>query len=357
MKPLQLFFISLAVSGLAACNRPAKAPDAPKPVLTVEVARPAQTVASVKTPAYGGVFAWQELSLGAEIGGVRVTELLVEVGDKVRRGQVLARLNPDVARTDVSIQAANLADAEATLAQAKANADRARTLLPEGAMSQQDYTAAITAEASAKAKREMLSAQLVSSRLKLRYTTLVAPDDGVISSRSGTVGQVVPAGTELFKLIRQNRLEWRAEVDGDKLAQFSESGRVEIALPGGKVVPAEIRKVAPSVDVTSRTGVVYVDVPRNAPLKPGMYVHGAFVADAVPALSVPLSAVVLRDGRQYVMVVTDKSAIALKPVVVGTKLGDDVVVDGVGKTDEVVTSGGAFLAQGDLVTVTRKATK
>lgn len=353
----RLPFVALTLAlALSACSRP-KTPEAPKPVLAVSVVAPREAVVAERIPAYGGVFAWQESSLGTEVGGLRITELLVEVGDKVRKGQVLARLNADTLRVDVEASAASLADAEAVLAQAKSTADRARQLGPSGAMSQQDYSAALAAEKSAGAKRAMLSAQLAAQKLKLKYTNLVASDDGVISARAGSVGQVVPLGTELFKMIRQGRLEWRAEVKAENLMRFEEKGAVELSSGEGPAVAATIRKIAPAVDTTSRTGLVYVDLPADARVKPGMYVHGAFLGKPAPALTVPMEAVVRRDGHAYVLAVSDKSTIQQKEVGLGARVGDSVAVTGLAPTDRLVASGGAFLSQGDLVTVEAQAAK
>lgn len=353
---LPFVVLTLALT-LSACGRLTKAPETPKPVLTVSVVAPREAIVAERTPAYGGVFAWQEVSLGTEVGGLRITELLVEVGDKVRKGQLLARLNADTLRVDVAAAAASLADADAVLAQAKSTADRARQLGPSGAMSQQDYSAALAAEKSAGAKRAMLSAQLAAQKLKLKYTNLVASDDGVISARAGSVGQVVPLGTELFKMIRQGRLEWRAEVKAENLMRFEEKGAVELSSGNSLPVVAAIRKIAPAVDATSRTGLVYVDLPANAQVKPGMYIHGAFLGKPAPVLTVPMESVVRRDGHAYVLAVSDKSTIQQKEVGLGARVGDSVAVTGLAPTDRLVASGGAFLSQGDLVKVEAQAAK
>lgn len=342
-------WVALAAAG---CGKPgAPAAGAPKPVLTVSVATPAAQEVAARVPAYGGVFAWQEASLGTEVGGLRITELLAEVGDPVKKGQVLARLNADLVRADVAAQAASLADVEALLSQAKATADRARQLGPGGAMSQQDYTAALAAEKSAQAKHKLVTAQLAAQTLKLKYTTLVAPDDGVISGRTGNLGQVVPVGTELFRLIRQNKLEWRGEVSGEQLLVLKPGARAELKLPGGDLITGTVRKVAPAVDASTRTGLVYVDLPEGVAAKPGMYLHGAFLKEKERALTVPSSAIVRKDGKAYVLVVGAGSKVEQKEVQLGGRAGDAIAAQGIQPTDHVVLSGGSFLAEGDLVAV------
>ncbi|MGD7217347.1 efflux RND transporter periplasmic adaptor subunit, partial [Ralstonia pseudosolanacearum] len=204
---------------LAACGRhPADAQAAnAKPALTVDVVRLSQRVWPRAVTASGAVQAWQEASIGAEVSGLKLADVLVNVGDVVRQGQLLARLSDETVRTDLAAQRAALAEAEAAAAQAAGEAHRAHELDKSGAISQQELIQYDTQAKTAAAKLASARAQFDSQQIRLRYTRVLAPDDGVISARSATVGAVVSAGTELFKLIRKNRLEWRAEVHGDLL--------------------------------------------------------------------------------------------------------------------------------------------
>lgn len=323
-----------------------------RPVLTVSVEQPKMQEITARVSAYGGVHPWQDVAVSSEIGGLKITKLTAEVGDLVKKGQVLAQLNDEDVQATLAVQKAALEEAQANLEQARANADRARALGPGGAMSQQDYTAVLTGEKTAKAKVAALKAQVASQQIRLKNTRIVALDEGVVSSKSATLGQVVSAGTELFKLVRQNRLEWRAEVDAAKLARIKPGMAVLIEV-GGMKLTSTVRKVSPSVDGATRTGLVYTDLPA-ADLKPGMALHGEVLVDKKPMLTVPTSAVVLKDGVSYVLTVDRNSKVVANKVVVGAKEKGVAAVSGVSESDKVIVSGGAFLAAGDLVAVEGK---
>jgi len=198
----------------------AQAGPAAKPALSVSVVQPQMAELAITVAASGSIAAWQEASVGAEVHGLRLTEVQVNVGDRVRRGQVLATFSNDTVQADLAQIRAAVAEADAVLADAQANAARARELQATGALSAQQINQFLTAERTAEARVAAQRAALQAQELRLRQTRVLAPDDGVISARSATVGAVVPAGMELFRLIRGGRLEWRAEVAAADLARL-----------------------------------------------------------------------------------------------------------------------------------------
>ena len=341
---------------LSACGRPAPvAPQAPKAALTVTTVAPEETDIVFTVASQGGVFPWQEASIGPEVSNVRITEILVNVGDRVKKGQVLARLNVASLKQDYAAQQAALSEADAAYAQAQLNAERARQLEGTDAASKQELLQYATAEKTAKAKLLTLRAQAEGQALKVGYATITAPDDGVISARSAAVGQVVSGNTELFRLIRQNRLEWRAEVPGERLADIDVGQTARIQRPDGTEVVGKVRQVAPAVDTATRTGVVFVDIPAQAHLKAGMYLSGNLEQPAKPALTLPAKALVSRDGYNYVMKVDKDSKVVLTKVTTGAMTGSRVAIQrGLTVADQVVESGASFLSQGDVVKVVKK---
>src|SRR5205085_7758415 len=215
--------------------------------------------APVRIGANGNIAAWQEASIGTEANGLRLAEVRVGVGDVVKRGQVLAVFAPDTVQADLNQVRAAVAEAEARLADASADAQRARELSTTGALSAQQINQYLTAERTARARLDAQRAAAKVQELRLRQTQVLAPDDGVISARSATVGAVLPAGTELFRLIRQGRLEWRAEVASAELALVKPGTRATVALAGGTPIAGTVRMVAPTVDPQARLGIVHVD--------------------------------------------------------------------------------------------------
>lgn len=358
----------LTLAGLGLLATRSEAADAPKPIaatagkpsLTVSVVQAQSGMLPIKLAANGSVAAWQEASVGTEVNGLRVQELHAAVGDHVARGQVLATFAAESVQADVALARAAVAEAQANAAEALANADRARAVQGTGALSAQQINQYLTQEQTAKARVESAKAQLDSQLLRLKHTQLLAPDSGTISARSASVGSVVGAGTEMFKLIRQGRLEWRGEVTSAELGRITVGTNVLVTSPTGAQQRGRVRMLAPTVDAATRNGLVYVDLngaavggkPVAGAFKPGMYARGEFELGSSGALTVPQTAVVVRDGFSYVYRVGADNRIAQLKVQTGRVVGDQIEVQsGVKPEDKLVAVGGSFLSEGDLVKV------
>ena len=357
---IQILALGCALSafvfvGVNDANAQSTAPKAePRPALTVTVTHAQTQNLSQRVSANGTVAAWQEASIGAEIGGLRLTEVRVNVGDQVKAGQVLAVFAADNVLAEINQAKAAMNEAKAVAAEAQANADRARALQPSGVISAQQFNQSLTAEATAKARVESAQALKAVHELRLRQTQVKAPDSGVISSRSASVGAVVGLGTELFRQIRGNRLEWRADMVSSDLFQIKPGQKVSIQSAAGGSVTGTVRMVGPTVDGQNRTGMVYVDLPTNAmlSLKPGMYARGDFEFGSSTAALVPQQSVVIRDGFSQVFVVQADQRVKLYKVNLGRRQGEWLeVTSGLPAEANVVVRGAGFLTAGDLVKV------
>jgi RND family efflux transporter MFP subunit len=288
---------------------------------------------------------------------MRLLDVRVNVGDVVRKGQVLASFDSQMAQADLAQSRAAVAEAEATLAEAAANAQRVRELQGSGALSAQQVAQLLTAERTAQARLEAVKAAQQVQQLRLQQAQVLAPDSGVISARSATVGAVVPAGTELFRLIRQGRLEWRGEVAAAELAQIRPGQKVAVTPPQGAPVVGSVRMVGPTVDTTTRNALVYVDLPdASGRLKAGMFARGEFATGSSTALTLPQSAVLLRDGFSYVFTVAAEGRVMQAKVTIGRRSGDRVeILQGLQENARVVASGAGFLTDGDTVRVVQAA--
>lgn len=323
-----------------------------KPALTVTVTTPQAASVPMKIAANGNVTAWQEASIGTEANGLRLAEVRVNVGDVVRRGQVLATFAADTIAAELAQTRAAVAEAEATLAEAAANAQRARELQATGALSAQAINQYLTAERTAQARLEAQRAAAKTQQLRLAQTQVLAPDNGVISARSATVGAVLPAGQELFRLIRGGRLEWRAEVAAADLAQLKPGLPATVTPAGGAPIAGTVRMVAPTVDPATRNGIVYVDLPQPGAARAGMFARGEFAVGQAQGLSLPQSAVLLREGFSYVLKVGPDSKVQQVKVATGRRWADRVeITGGIDRNVRVVAAGGGFLGDGDLVRV------
>jgi len=327
-------------------------PAVAQPSLTVAVATLQPATFPVRVPANGNVMAWQEASIGTEAHGLRLIDVKVNVGDKVRRGQSLATFAADTVEAELAQSRAALAEAEVALADAAANAQRARVLQTTGALSGQQIQQSLNAERTARARLDAAQAVERTQRLRLAQTRIAAPDDGVISARAATVGAVVPAGAELFRLIRSGRLEWRAEVAAADLPKLKPGQKVRFTPTGGDALEGRLRMLGPVVDIQTRNGMAYVDLPPSDTARAGMFARGEFEVGSNEVMTLPQSAVQLREGFSYVMRVGPDSRVLRTKVTPGRRSGDRVeIVSGLGKDDRVVVSGAAFLGDGDLVRV------
>jgi RND family efflux transporter MFP subunit len=325
-----------------------------RPALTVTTVRPSSAQLPIKLAANGNVAAWQEAIIGSESGGLRLTEVRVNVGDVVKKGQVLAVFSADTVNADVAQAKAALMEAEANAGEAVANAARAQSLKASGALSAQQISQYMTAETTARARIASAKAALASQQLRLRYTQVVAPDNGVISARTATVGSVVGVGTELFRMIRQGRLEWRAEVTATELARLKPGTSAVVKAANGSELTGKVRMIAPTIDPQTRSALVYVDLPAelsaNAPFKAGMFASGQFELGASSAMTVPQQSVVVRDGFSYIFKLNSDQRVSQIKVQSGRRLGDRIeVVNGLPADALVVVSGAGFLNEGDLV--------
>ena len=340
-------FLGAGVRAAADEKKPAA-----KAALTVNVVQPQMASLPVRVLANGNIAAWQEASIGTEANGLRLAEVRVNVGDVVKRGQVLATFAPDTVNVEVAQNRAALAEAEANLAEAAANAERARTLKATGALSDAVINQYVTAERTAQARLEAQRALGRMQQLRLQQTQVLAPDAGVISARNATVGAVLPAGTELFRMIRQGRLEWRAEVSSAEMGPLKPGMVVSVMPANGGVIKGTLRMVAPTVDPQTRNGLVYVDLPEPGAARAGMFARGEFEIGSGQGLTLPQSAVLLRDGFSYVLRVGADAKVSEAKVQVGRRLGDRIeITGGLDAAARVVAAGGGFLADGDTVRV------
>lgn len=298
----------------------------------------------------GPVSAWEEMQLGVEVSGVRVTRLNVDVGEAVRAGQVLLELDARTLDSELAQARAALNEAEAGASLAQANLRRSEALVRDKLVSAASVDELRAARTQAIARQSTARAVRDGAQLRRDFATLRAPANGVISKRLVQPGQVVAAGTPLLHLIRDNRLEWRAELADTELARVQVGDIVSIS-QGGTRVDGRVRAVSPGVDAQTRTGTLYADLPQPGPLRAGSYVEGRITTGAARGITVPVAAIVQRDGNSYVFTVNGSTARRVR-VRTGASVGDRIeIIDGVKPGMQVVERGAGFLGDGDVVRV------
>lgn len=334
-----------------------------KAALTVTVVKPEQQNWRQNFTANGNIAAWQEVVIGSELSGQRITKVYVNVGDTVQRGQVLAEINSESIRADLASAKANYVEAQAVLADASANNKRFQQLKNTGAISAQEVTQYQTSQNTAHARLDAAKARIDSDQLRLTQTQVIAPDRGVISARNATVGSLAQTGQEMFRLIRDDRLEWRAEVTSTDLYKLKQGMTAQIISPDPSQAPVKgtVRMIAPVIDPQTRFGLVYVDLPTTDAVRMGMFVKGSFDLGEKPALTLPQSALLLRDGFSYIFIVNKDNRVTQQKVTLGRRLNDRVEILDLPSSNtnstnhanniKVVASGAGFLADGDLIKI------
>jgi RND family efflux transporter MFP subunit len=357
---LTLAGLAVALSAAGALTLAAHAPrvqaaSAPAPAAALTVTG---TTAQRKTwpstlEATGAIVAWQEASVAAKLAGTALVELRADVGDRVRRGQLLARFDTTMLQAEEAQLRAALAQARAAAAQAETNRQRSLQLKGSGGISEQDLLQYQTQADTTRAQAEVAQAQLAAKQLQLRYAEVLAPDDGAIVARSATLGAVPATGQELFRMVRQNRLEWHGELGAAQLAQVAVGHPVRVKLPDGSTARARVRQVAPSLDAQTRMGTVFAELDAGSPARPGMYASGAIELGRSDALAVPAASVVIRDGRSYVVLLRgdgDTLQAVLQSVAVGRRQGGEIeIVQGLSEGQRVAVQGAGFVNDGDRV--------
>ena len=179
---------------------------------------------------------------------------------------------------------------EAELVNAESSLERGKSLSNMNVLSQADLDKLNSDALAKRATVDSARADLEASSLRLKFTHVTAPDDGVITSRTVTVGQIAQAGGEMLRLLRNNRIEWRGEIPEARITDLKAGQPATIVTADGKSFKGTIRVVAPTISSNNRTGLVDVDLPPDERLRPGMFARGEIELGRAPAFTVPLRA-------------------------------------------------------------------
>ncbi|MEC9443792.1 MAG: efflux RND transporter periplasmic adaptor subunit [Pseudomonadota bacterium] len=349
---------SVASSGVAGGNEADSTASMEQSVLSVETVSPSQDDIGRTLSADGTINAKDIASVSAKVSGVAIERVLVEEGDRVRAGQVLAMFDTDAMEQQVLQAEADVAEAEATLANASADAARVLPLIDIDAISKQEADRYRTSEVRARAALQASKARLSNQRLTLDNATVVAPVSGIISDKMIEVGQVA-GGEPLFTVIKDGILEWRAELDPKLVGDINIGTPVRVALPGDDSVMGQVNRIAPTAD-NNRQITIYASLAANSKIRAGMYQTGEFLLGSASTQTIPNSAIVSNDGYDYVMLVTDLTTtdgqsmgrIKQQRVTLGERLGENVtVLEPLPSDSHIVKQGGSFLNDGDLVRI------
>ncbi len=300
----------------------------------------------------GTINAWQDVVISPEVGGYRVEAVLVDVGDVVAAGQALVKLSTALLQTDLASKQAALEQSQAVVLNADLALNRAKSLNEKQLMSTADIDRLTSDAVSARARVDAAKADLDAAKVRLQFSTIKAPDAGVITTRTVTVGQLAQVGGEMLRMLRQGRVEWRGEVPETSLPALKVGQVVLVTSVDGKNHAGKIRVVSPTVNPSTHNGLIYVDLPVDEAMRPGMFARGKIEYTAAEALLIPLASLVSSDGYNYVFVVEADRKVHRQLIKTGVLQGNNIeVVEGLKPGANIVTTGAGFLKDGDLVNV------
>jgi RND family efflux transporter MFP subunit len=318
---------------------------------TVTVATATETALPRVVTASGSVSAWEEVPIGAETGGLVATAVLVDEGSYVRQGQPLVQLNTALLSAAVRQQQAALQTAQANAARDDAALDRAQQLKERGFLSQASLDTALANQRSSQAGVAQARATLAQSQTQLSQATIRAPVSGLIISRSVTRGQIVAAGTELFRMVRDGRLELDAQIPETDLPLIRSGMTAAITSDQAGATSGTVRIVTSEVDPETRLGIARIALASNSGLKPGMFASARIDVGSQPGVTVPTAAVLYRENRAGVFILQTDNTVRFTPVTVVNRSADRTAVANVQPGARVVVSGAGFLSEGDRVTI------
>jgi HlyD family secretion protein len=373
------FLLTVTLVAQPSPNRGGQAHSEDQVAASVTVVRVAPADFTETVLATGSLVAREEILVGPEVEGLRVTEVLADEGQRVKKGDVLAKLVADTLEAQVAQNDAGLARATAAIAQAKSSIvqadarlvesrnayERAKPLRIAGHMAESAFDqreqAARTAEAQLLAAQDGLKvaeadkAQVEAQRRELMWrrgrTEVVEPDDGIISRRIARVGGFAAGSAEpMFRIVAKGEVELDAEVVETRLAGVREGQVARVEVTGLGTIAGKVRLVSPEVDKSTRLGRVRIYLGDNPGLRVGAFARGTIETAKGAGLAVPASAVLYSpDGSALVQVVRE-GRVETRRIKTGLAAASLIEVkEGLSEGDLVVARSGTFLRDGDAV--------
>jgi RND family efflux transporter MFP subunit len=318
--------------------------------LTVSVATATLQNLPRTVTASGSVSAWEEVPVGAETGGLTATGVFVDEGSYVRQGQPLVQMNPALLQAQLRQQQAAVQTAEANAARDDAALGRAQELKDRGFLSQAGLDTALANQRASQANLAAARASLSETRTRLSQATIKAPVSGLVISRSVTRGQIISAGTELFRIVRDGRLELDAQVPETELRLVRAGQSAVVSSDQIGETAGTVRIVTPEVNPETRLGVARIALSGGG-FRPGMFARARIQVGDQPAVTVPTASVLYRENRAGVFVMGSDSRARFRPVTVLSRTPERTAVSGLEAGVRVVVEGAGFLGEGDRVTV------
>ena len=352
--------LALAVGGWRLSRAPADAATAAvtkdkdtgtPPLVTVVIPSLGNVASTVSLT--GLISATNDMPIGVEGDGGRVSAVLVEPGDHVKRGQVLARLNPLTAQSQVDSAQASLEELKA--AAASAQAEYARAERARDSFSVEEFERRRTNALTAVAKAKASEAQLSDARARWQRMTVIAPSDGIVLIRAAEIGQIAtPGSPPLFRLARDGAIEMRGEVAEQDMPRLKVGQLALVRLDGvPEPFTGKVWQVGAVIDGVTRQGTVRISLPsEDQNLRPGAFARADIQAGETLGVILPQTAVLSDDQGTYTLIVGANDRVERRSInVVGARPQGLLVDSGLSGNERVVAVAGAFLRAGEQVKV------
>ena len=326
------------------------------PVVTV--VSPGRTSVAGTITATGSLAARREMPVGTPGEGGQVVQVLVEPGQWVNAGQVLAVIDRAVQQEQAAALAAQIQVAQADAQLAQANLDRALKLVDRGFISKADVDRLTATRDAATARVKVARAQLGEMQERVRRLNIVAPAAGLVLERNVEPGQIVSSGSGMiFRLAKGGEMEMLAQLGEGNLASLAVGATAEITPVGSdKSFTGQVWQVSPVIDPQTRLGTARIALPYAPGIRPGGFANASISSGTVNAPVLPESAVFSDSTGSYVYVVGKDNKVARKEVKTGEITANGLVIlSGLEGSERVVVRAGAFLTPGE--TVIPKAVK
>lgn len=345
--------LGVSAIALAGCGKKPekKTRAAPSASATVSLATVSSQPIARQINATGTVSPWEEVPVGAETGGLTAVAVNAEEGQTVRAGQVLVQLNSALITAQLRQQDAAVASARATLAEASAALNRAKELQAKGYLSQAGLDTAVARQGTSAANLAAAEAARGETAARVAQTSIRAPVGGLISRRSVTKGQIVTAGSELFRIVRDSRLELDADIPETDLGSVKAGMSAKIYSDKVGETTGRVRIVTSEVNPATRIGTARIALSSMGGFRPGMFARATIDAGDQAALVVPSASVLYRENRPGVFVVDAAKKVHFRRIAILATTGDRVAATGLNAGEQVVVEGAGFLGEGDLVRV------
>jgi HlyD family secretion protein len=352
-----IFLLLLALGAYVWSNRvsllgvPPEEPASEPPPL-VSVVTPGISAVAAEVTFTGAIAARYDIPISAEGDGGRVTAVLVETGDTVKRGQVLARIDQSVLRPQVARLAASLEEARAQASLSAAEFERAMGVSAAGALSKEEIERRRAASITDEARVKVAEAQLAEAQARLGRSEVRAPEDGLVLTRTAEVGQNATAGSEpLFRLARDGEIEMRGQIAEQDLAALATGQNANVYVTGiQKPFPGKVRLLGSVIDPATRLGEIRISLQPDPALRPGAFARGQVVVSRAERPVLPQTAVLSDEESTYVYVVNEKSEVERRNVTIANTVAQGLVIStGLNGKERVITTAGGFLRPGQKV--------